>query len=233
MYLYNFKQNLVTMKKVSILIILLAFGRIVNSQEAANFIGESSLSQLPNSHSGAILKDETALSKFALSINPLGFVQFGPIVNAEFGLTKNLVLNTHLRFSSLGLLSYVIMSDDDGLDKYSGIAFGGGPIYFFGERRNKPYIGLLLEYEIDKMLYAQGENWEWSETSRSVVFAFNGGYRFRFNGGFFMNAGAYFGGAFSNWAEEYAHPTYIHYGPDEGSEVTPFGMLELAFGLEF
>jgi hypothetical protein len=77
-------------RKLSILIILPAFARIASSQGPAHLTVQTSPTQLPNKYPGAIKNDKTALSKFALSINPHGFVQFGPELNTEFGITKNL-----------------------------------------------------------------------------------------------------------------------------------------------
>lgn len=198
------------MKRIVILTVFIAFSTIAVSQE-------------------------TAMSKFAFSLNPLGFVQFGPIVNAEFGLSDNLVLNTHVRFSSLGVLSYVVNAHEDGLDELSGVAFGGGPIYFFGENKSKPYCGFVLEYDKSKMLYAKDELWEWDKTSKTIVFAFNGGYRFRFEKGFFLNTGVYLGAGISNYTWDYSNASYglTDNSSRDGKSITAFGMLEATFGIEF
>ena len=82
--------------------------------------------------------NENSISKFALSINPLGFVQFGPSIVAELGLNENLALNAHVRFPSLGVLSYIVRADGEEINSLSGIAFGAGMNYFFGEKKNKP-----------------------------------------------------------------------------------------------
>ncbi|MDP3002800.1 MAG: hypothetical protein Q8N38_06715 [Bacteroidales bacterium] len=223
------------MKKIVSFIILLAFSRIAGSQETALLTGQNNLSFVPNATLYANEDDQYTMSKFALSLNPLGFCQFGPLINAEFGLTENVVLNTHVRFSSLGLVSYLIHYHEDGLDELSGIAFGGGPLYFIGARRSKPYVGILLEYDQAKMLYAKDEQWEWEQTSKSIIFIFNGGYRFRFEGGFFINTGAYFGAASTRYEWDYTDPSYGNndHTSRDGTDITPFGMLEVTVGIEF
>lgn len=183
----------------------------------------------------ATLNTARPVSKFALSFNPLGFVQFGPVVSAEFGIRENLVINTHVRVPVLGVLTYAVKYHDDGLDNLGGIAIGGGVLKFFGEDRNKPYAGGLAEYDYSSMLYGEFEQWEWSRVEHSGVLIFNGGYRFRFETGFFINAGAYLGAAFGAYNWEYSDLTYGVYDnePRQGLSATPFGMLELTFGKEF
>ena len=180
----------------------------------------------------------TPLSKFALSVNPIGILQFGPIVSAEIGLSNHLVLNMHIRFPSLGLLSYVAADHDDGLDEYSGIAFGGGLIFFLGNNMSKPYIGGLIDYQTHESLYAKDEDWEWSRTNNVLVFAFNGGYRFRFSGGFFINTGVFLGFANDNYEWEYTDTSEGSWGSfdsssRDGSEIKLFLMLEVTLGVEF
>jgi len=222
------------MKNMMILIFLLAFAFVSNSQEIALLNERTEFSIVKNSHFKLREFIDSDISKFALSLNPLGFIQFGPVISAEFGIKENIALNTHVRFPSLGVLSYVVKYHDDGLDELSGIAFGGGLIYFFGENMSKPYVGGMLEYHRTKSLYAKNEGWEWSQIDRSGVFIFNGGYRWRFEGGFFVNTGVFFGAAMGNYDWEYADPSYDTYEPGgDGKDITPFGMFEVALGLEF
>ncbi len=222
------------MKNVLSLLFLLTIPVVADSQETALTKEQTAFSAVTNSpHSIREFADED-ISKFALSLNPLGFIQFGPVISAEFGIKENIALNTHVRFPSLGVLTYVVKYHDDGLDELSGIAFGGGLIYFFGENMSKPYVGGMLEYHRTVSLYAKSENWEWSQTDQSGVFIFNGGYRWRFEGGFFVNTGVFFGASMGGYDWEYADPSY---DPDEpggdGKDVTPFGMFEVSLGLEF
>ena len=222
------------MKNILSIIFLLTIPMHSNSQEIALPGEQTEFSFETNSPVYTLEFDEEDISKFALSINPLGFIQFGPVINAEFGIKENIALNTHVRFPSLGVLTYVLKYHDDGLDELSGIAFGGGLIYFFGENMSKPYVGGMLEYHRTESLYAKNEGWEWSQIDRSGVFIFNGGYRWRFVGGFFVNTGVFFGAAMGNYDWEYADPSYDLDEPSgDGKDVTPFGMFEVTLGIEF
>lgn len=179
------------------------------------------------------------MGKFELSVNPLGFLQFGPMINMGFGLSDNLVLTSHLRLPSAGLLSKVVSYDEDDdmyPDRLSGIAIGGGVNYFFTDNMSKPYIGGQLEYHYQKTLFAEGNYEEWEENSNGIVLMFNGGYRFRTGSGFFINTGAFLG--FASVASEWHHTSYELSYTDSGegvfySEVIPFGMLEVSLGFEF
>jgi hypothetical protein len=243
------------MKKIMSLVVSIAIFCAVNAQETKTKTNTENPPAIPKEYfktsennsktsdnknkTSEVKKEENPnaypLSKIAISVNPVGFVQFGPMVNIEAGVTKSLAVNAHVRFSSVGLLTYVVNDDADGLDELSGIAFGAGSIYFFGKQRNKPYAGILLEYEKVELLYAQFDPWEWKKTNNNFVFACNGGYRFRFKSGFFINTGAYLGAAVTKYEWNYTEPDYGLDDPEprEGTDVTPFGMVEVTLGFEF
>lgn len=177
---------------------------------------------------------EFPISKFSLSVSPLGFLQFGPWINAEIGLSDNLVLNTHLRFPALGVIAYKVHEVEPGDDSMSGLAFGGGLIFFPSKKQHKPYVGFLMEYDITNKKYNIGEDWEQFEKDKTVVFMMSGGYRFRFDNGFYVNTGLLFGAAYTNWDTEYINPSYYTYERfKSGVTLTPFGMLDLSIGIEF
>ena len=96
------------MKNYLSIIVLLAIPLIASSQETTLLAQHSSLMYVPEAPMFPGENDAYPISGFALSINPLGFLQFGPSISAEIGLTGSLVLNAHVRFPSLGLLSYVV-----------------------------------------------------------------------------------------------------------------------------
>lgn len=175
--------------------------------------------------------DDYPIGDVAVTFNPLGFVQFGPILGLEVGVTDDLVATVHTRLVPLGVLSWLIAADEaDGVpDELSGFAFGGGLLRFFGTEQNKPYLGGMLEFASTDALYLQGDFFEWEEQTTAFVMIANGGYRFRFDGGFFLNTGAFLGAAFSSWEWDYTDGS----GGGSGSGPTPFGMLELTLGMEF
>lgn len=220
------------MKKVICIAVLMALLATVNGQEVSLLTAHNdagSLISKPYTLTARDNGESNSISKFAISINPLGFLQFGPIVCAEIGLQDNLVLNIHARVPFLGLLTYLVNEHRDGLDKLTGFAFGVGSIYFFGTRQHKPYAGVVLEYNYLKMLYAQGDSWEWDKSLNSVVFIMNGGYRFRFSGGFFINTGAFLGASIGPYKWDYTDPSYGSSDATarEGTSIDPFGMLEV------
>ncbi len=180
---------------------------------------------------------DNGIGKFALSVEPLGFVQFGPMVNAEIGLTDNLALNGHVRFGTAGLLMKVmyLTNDDEMPDKLNDIAYGGGLKYLFGDRKNKPYLGLLCEFGKRSTLEDQGEQWEHEASLNHFDFIMNGGYRIRSASGFYLNAGAYVGAEFiSNDTWYYTEEGYSADDPFENeNSVYPFFMVELGIGIEF
>jgi hypothetical protein len=223
------------MKKIFIFFILAVMPFFMNGQDFTLPDEKPEFSSVTNYPFYMSKLDETDISKFSLSINPLGFIQFGPVINAEFGIKENMVINTHVRFPSVGVLSYVVKYHSDGLDELSGIAFGGGLVYFFGENMSKPYIGGMVEYHRTECLYAKDESWEWSQIDRDGVFIFNAGFRWRFEGGFFVNTGAFLGAAIGNYEWEYADLSYglSDNTSRDGKDITPFGMFEVTLGIEF
>lgn len=172
------------------------------------------------------------ISNFALSLNPLGFIQFGPIINAEFGVSDNLVLNTHIRLTTLGVLSYFTHGVDIDKDKMKAMAFGGGLTGFLSKRQSKPYIGFLLEYEKAHKLKDVGQHNEYQVFTKSFIFMLNGGYRFRFDGGFYINTGVLAGFSFAKNNEFYTNSSYSD-RTYSGSDALVAAMLELTLGYEF
>lgn len=223
------------MKTCQGILLLLLYSIICSGQTSAFPYEPPQLDYFSQYASSNPASTQDPISKFALSINPLGFAQFGPVISAEFGIREDLVINTHVRFGSLGVLSYVVKAHVDGLDNLSEYAFGGGVIKFFGENQNKPYAGVLLEYGFTSELYGESAQWEWTQNQGYIVFILNGGYRFRFQDGFFINTGAYFGASTGWYNWDYTDPSYGTYddSPRSGTTLTPFGMLEVTVGKEF
>lgn len=223
------------MKRIVMLLVLILVPVTGFSQTSANLFPPVKLDPYAGMEIKGFEISQDPISRFALSINPLGFIQFGPLVNAELGIKEDLVINAHVRVPTLGILTYLIRAHSDGLEELSEFAFGGGLIKFFGENQHKPYAGILLEYGWYHAEFGWGEPWEWYKDEGYVVFVFNGGYRFRFEQGFFINTGAFLGAGIGAYDWEY---TDLSYGasdnePRSGTGVTPFGMLEVTFGKEF
>jgi hypothetical protein len=145
------------MKKVLILIVLISASIIVRGEEP--WSSGSSQQDYPGKV-GKNYKPKSAANNFpkwAVHSNLLGFVQFGPVVSTEYNFTRHFSLNAHARFPSVGALTKILYEADVDRggrpDKLSGIAFGGGPIYFFNVKKDKAYAGILFEYEMADALY--------------------------------------------------------------------------------
>lgn len=222
------------MKKIFSLTILLATAMVTSGQEYTSLAWQTNLPSTPGNLDLSRNAEEHPISRIALHVNPVGYFQFGPVTSLEFGLTKHLVLNTHVRFSSLGNLTeeLIYIDEEERLDELSGIAFGGGPLYFFGKRMSKPYAGILFEYDEADALYEKGEDWEWTKNDKTMLLMVNAGYRFRFKWGLFINAGIYagIGSVKDHW--DYTDPAVRQYDPSPRDKkfMAPYGMLELSIG---
>jgi len=243
------------MKKALILIILIAASVIVRGEEP----WASALYQQDYpAKVGKKYKPKSAANNFprwALHSNLLGFVQFGPVVSAEYNFTRHITLNGHVRFPSLGALTKMIYEADVDRggrpDKLSGIAFGGGPMYFFTVKKDKAYAGILFEYEMTDALYQEDYVNEWSQDNSKMILMLNSGYRFRFGqkiipgahrqfdkfirDALFVNTGIYLGAERNEYVWKYNDPDADNTDPTprEGTEIKPFGMLEVSVGIEF
>lgn len=157
---------------------------------------------------------------WATSINPLGFLQFGPMINVEYGITDNLVLNAHYRHPPFGLLTHIMHDNYSYLD---GVAVGAGVSHFWGQGQNKFYLGGFYQYHKSEAY----ESYKTFDRSTVNILGTNVGYRFRFDNGLFVNTGALLGAGLDNYYwrdEDYS---------GSGTEVVLFGMLELSIGYQF
>lgn len=193
--------------------------------------------------------------RWSVHSNLLGFVQFGPVVSAEYNFTRSLTLSAHARFSPVGALTPILHqagTDNGGRpDRFSGIAFGGGPLWFFKFRKDKAYVGIVGEYEMSDVTYMVDYVNEWNQDNRKVILMVNTGYRFMFGQkliptssrkgdqflreGLFLNTGIYAGAERNMFKWDYTEPGVgaDDPSPRNGTEIRPFGMLELSVGLEF
>jgi hypothetical protein len=199
------------------------------SMNLSAMTGESPSSAVLLSNTQAALKADASLAPFAIYVNPLGVLQFGPMFGVEIKLADNMLLNLNSRLPRYGLLSYVVRGWD-GVDRINGISFGVVPILFFTENQNKPYVGVGLEYDRTKVLYSEGYSNENTETENNFVMVTNGGYRWRFDSGFYMTTGLYLGFALDFWEEVHVSS---YFEDDSGVNFQPFGMFELKLGFEF
>jgi hypothetical protein len=164
-----------------------------------------------------------------LLVNPLGFLQFGPVVQLDFRITPALYGNAHVRLHGLGLLSHLILDSEP---QYYAFAVGGGVRYFFVSQYvpHAPYVGFIAEFGYNPYFGDVDTAYEYEGTSLYLTFVANGGYRWRF-GTFILQVGAYAGVSptiSSQW-----HYLSTPSVSREGDLTTVFfGMLELSIGWE-
>jgi len=159
--------------------------------------------------------------KSSIQFNPVGFLQFGPMVDFEIRVTDNFVLFPHVRFAGLGLLSHLSV-DYDYLDVTS-MAFGGGFRILPGSGKHRMYFGGVAEYG-----WGTGSNdWDDSEYRHSYIsMVGNVGYRWRFSS-MYIQTGGYLGLVFET------EDVRTDYHVDYGNDVLFMAMLEFAIGFEF
>lgn len=171
------------------------------------------------------------MGSFAVLVNPLGFAQFGPIVNVEIGVRPNSYLYLQLRLSALGVLTYVVGEYEE--VSLSSIGIGGGLRYFVPS--NDPgrwYVGGGIEYYSESGKGDVGESYEWEGNYSYFIFGVNTGYRWRFLG-FFVNVGlmgGYAAGLSGEW--HYTDVSYYDDGESDDAGSQPYGMLEVSIGWE-
>jgi len=149
------------------------------------------------------------MSNVDILFNPLGFLQFGPMVDLEIQTSRGLFFVVDLRWHGLGLLSHLIEETDLSV---ASTAAGVGLRYFFQSPStpHAPYVGFLTEFGINWFLDGNSDGY--------IAFVLNPGYRWRFgktaiNVGFVVGAGA----------------TVFNTYPNSYMTVIPVAMLELSF----
>ncbi|MBN2553863.1 MAG: hypothetical protein JXB06_13885 [Spirochaetales bacterium] len=171
-------------------------------------IAEQTVERAPERTAGqsAEAGEDPPLSPRYVSVNLLGFLQWGPSVAFGFAVAEDLFLVPHIRLDGLGALNWIIYPDDTYI--YTP-AFGLTVLHFMDISQlnaNRLYYGGGLEIE------AGGEV-PFEETVANIFG--NVGYRWRTVGRKrFLNVGAHVGASYDFWWEE----------------LMIFAMAELSFG---
>lgn len=172
--------------------------------------------------------------------NPLGFLQFGPIVQGEFKVGPSTMIGPHVRFSGLGLLYHLVVEYDQ--TDFTSMAFGMDCKQFFGPKTsaNKFYVGGLMEYgwgtgTNDSEIFVYDPNSGvsyWKDVNAKMKhtylsFTANGGYRWRFSK-MSLSVGLLAGFA-QELTDERTSPNPTKFSED----IRAFAMAELGLGFEF
>ena len=165
----------------------------------------------------------------AFLVNPLGFIQFGPVFQAEFPVGSNIVVGPQIRLAGLGLLYHLVLVE--GYASVGGMSFGVQGKYFL-ENPNSPhrfYIGGSGEFGFGSNKDNVGWSDEWHGEHTYIGFLAIFGYRWRFSSGFFVNVGL--AGGFANELKDdwwYSDSPWDIRKSDIGFYI--FGMAELSVG---
>ena len=179
---------------------------------------------------------ESSMPSGAISLNFLGFLQFGPLIQYEAKITDNLYLVPSVRIGYLGLMFHVVWETLDDEDDYlTGPCLGiGAGLRGFAlmSNDNAVYYGGIIEYNMAKVVWGEGYSDETYEKYSGLAILGNGGYRFRFQNGMFLNLGAYLGVNIGlSDKEYYAYDDELY--AEWENEVRFIGFAELSFGWEF
>ena len=175
----------------------------------------------------------SSLGKSAFLFNPLGFLQFGPILEGEFSLTPDTFFTAHFRYSALGFVYQALESDgfSDGIS-FTSAALGAGIRKFLENpySSNRFYLSGAAEYSWGGTSGDVGTNDEWKGKDAQIIFLGNFGHRWRYPSKFFLNLGliAGFGTDIKDDWWYIREPDHIY----KESGAVFAAMLELSFGWE-
>lgn len=167
------------------------------------------------------------LASTYIVLDPLGFLEMGPMIDLEFRVSPRLYALAHVRFHGMGLLSHLIVDDNVSL---LSTAAGGGLRYLFENSvtPNAPYVGGIGELTWVGYSGDLGTSWEYKGNSITATVLANFGYQWVL-GGLIIDVGAYVGAAqmlSSKWAYT-SDPSVMH----SDDLLTYFaGMASVSFG---
>jgi len=166
-------------------------------------------------------------------IMPLGFLEFGPVLGAEYAVDSQVSIGAHLRIPSLGLLTYPVFSSrGESADEISGLGIGAD-IKFYSKSVNEGwYFGGILEYDYGSSTYSQNDPGEWINSSKYIAIVFPGGYKFDLSPRLYLNVGAEFGCILNISSDPTVHPNdHTNTSNWNQGQTTIFGMLDLTLGI--
>ena len=172
-----------------------------------------------------------SLNKTNLVVHPLGFLQFGPIVQVEFNTFDYMYGSAHLRWAGGGILMHAIMAAYDEDLGFNSFGFGVGNRYLFysPEKSHAPYIGSMFDFSIN-YFSGIGYSGDYEGDSKTILFLVSGGYQWRFEKSS-LNLGLMLGVANTLSSDWYYldSPSTIY---DGDTPVIFIGMLELSFAFK-
>jgi hypothetical protein len=176
---------------------------------------------------------DNRIGNIGLLINPIGILQFGPIVQLEIRVGSGSIIGPHVRFAGFGLLTHVANDYDETSLGSMAVGFGFKQLIGPSSTRHKFYIGAVTEYgwgsgTSEEWDYVYGRDVDAEYQHKYISVVANTGYRWRFRSGMFLNLGAFAGAAFET-EDIKTYPRNVEYP----TEVLFLGMIEFSFGWEF
>lgn len=167
---------------------------------------------------------------FALVTNPLGILQFGPTMSAQFALTPSTFIGPTVRFAGFGILTHLVIGGDE--LKMGSMSAGLHLTQFINNPSpRRYYIGGIIEYGWGGSRGDVGYSDEWESKSSALVIMANFGNRWRFSSGFFVNFGV-FAGFTKELNDRWWYLTSPYDIRDSEDDLYIIGMVELSIGLE-
>ncbi len=135
--------------------------------------------------------------------NPLGFLQFGPVIELGIQAMPETMIGAHVRFAGLGLLTQLIAEGLGSTLSPISIAPGISIVRLFrlGNSPDRFYVGSTIDFQMNWTSGDQGTIDEWTGNDAMIVIMSNFGYRWRFPSRFFLNVGAFAGAGIWLWDE--------------------------------
>ncbi len=176
--------------------------------------------------------DARPFPKGSINFNPLGLLQFGPILQYEGKIGSSSYIVPYFRYAYAGVATHAIWTEFDEDNELSpGSAAVGLGFKGFTSSGNSLYYGGLLDYSWTTARFDIGQTSETKNDATSLAIISNFGYRWRSKGSSYINLGLLAGAAFTLSDEE----RYVIDGSFHSSkkETTIFAMIELSFGWDF
>ena len=171
------------MKKTIAHIIILAF--------VAAF--SNAFSQQHQKKLETVINRDPDLPGITVNFNPVGFLLYGPIIQAEFKVAHRSYIVPWLRYNYLGLSSQFLWTSFEDDNVYSpasfSVAAGFRQFELLRSKERLMYYGLFGEYNHEKAVIDRESFHSYEQTRLSVSIYGNIGYRMELRNDFYINLG--------------------------------------------
>ncbi|MEP5612170.1 MAG: hypothetical protein ABJP45_07965 [Cyclobacteriaceae bacterium] len=174
---------------------------------------------------------ESEMPQSSFNVNPLGFLQFGPIFQYESKIGPTTYIVPYFRYAFAGVATHLVWTAfEEDSELSAGTAAIGVGVKSFASSGDSWYYGGILDLGWATARYDLSQIDATEEKATSLGIVSNFGYRWRSDHGTYVNVGLLAGASFDLKDEERFILTGELYS--DNSSVGIFGMLELSFGWE-